>query len=54
MRIDTIIPYVLLEFVVIVKVANGFGDMMAFVIDGQLWEMPSAGCEARARVPAPR
>lgn len=53
-RIGAGTPHVLVEIVVVVEVANGFGDMMAVVVNRQLWEMPSAGCEARARVSTPR
>lgn len=44
---------VLIE-VVIVEVSDGLGDMMVFIANGQLWKMPSAGCEARARICIPR
>ena len=40
--------------IVIVKVTDGFGDMMAIIAYRQVWKMPSSGCEARARVPRSR
>jgi hypothetical protein len=52
-RIRVVTMRVLVE-VVIVEVSDGLGDMMVFIAYGQLWKMPSAGCEARARFCVPR
>lgn len=45
---------VVFDVVVIVEVADGFGDMVALVAYRQLWEVAPPGCEARARVSAAR
>jgi hypothetical protein len=45
---------VVFEVVIIVQIAYGFGDMVAFIADRQLWKVPPPGCEARARVSVPR